>query len=561
MSKRKSNTHIPRFFGLRIYISSTILYYWLVLPFLIILSIKYAPDFRRLSKSNHNFPTSINNGQREINSGVINISLDPVNDSLQNQADSSTIQGNDSISQENPGTAVFDSLGAIINDSLAGIDSVVTDKNNSDINLSGDNSDISKAFNFIFNALLISFLLGLIFNIPFKRYFSRKRKNKTISPGLYNFCKRYLLKSPLINAGILGMAFLISHAYMLFQLYSVGSFDNEVEKSMFIHFFFISLTAAILSLMFVYFWEKHRVHLYYIEHVFKPEELRKRIFKLTSGRIRNRMFLSSAMTTLLPLTIVLLYLFLSVTNIGDMNIKEYSEAQKGILFGDYLKFTDIFNPSGSNSIDVPGWLFYINAINSFFMFIGIYSSVFIAFVYILFLVKWTTADIVQPVKELLINMKQTGQGELNNYSIVRTNDEIGELSEGYNDMTRRMGNYIENISKMNETYFHFVPKQFLDFLGKESLVDIKLGDQVEKKMTVLFSDIRSFTALSEKMTPKENFDFINYYLGYMEPVISNHNGFIDNILGIVSWHYLVIRLTMQLVQPSKCGQNYRSLIR
>jgi two-component system, sensor histidine kinase ChiS len=165
------------------------------------------------------------------------------------------------------------------------------------------------------------------------------------------------------------------------------------------------------------------------------------------------------------------------------------------------------------------------------MFIGIYSSIFIAFVYILFLVKWTTQDIVYPVKELLENMKKTGKGEMHNYSLVRTNDEIGELTEGYNEMTQKIGEFFNNITRMNEAYSYFVPRQFLDFLGKESFVDIRLGDQVEKEMTVLFSDIRSFTEISETMTPKENFDFINYYLGYMEPVIRTNNGFIDKYIG------------------------------
>jgi two-component system sensor histidine kinase ChiS len=50
-------------------------------------------------------------------------------------------------------------------------------------------------------------------------------------------------------------------------------------------------------------------------------------------------------------------------------------------------------------------------------------------------------------------------------------------------------------------------------------------------MTVLFSDIRGFTELSEGMTPKDTFDFVNHYLGYMEPVIRRNNGFIDKFIG------------------------------
>ena len=50
-------------------------------------------------------------------------------------------------------------------------------------------------------------------------------------------------------------------------------------------------------------------------------------------------------------------------------------------------------------------------------------------------------------------------------------------------------------------------------------------------MTVLFTDIRDFTSISEQMTPKENFNFLNNYLGYMEPVIRNNGGFIDKYIG------------------------------
>ncbi|TGK39209.1 guanylate cyclase [Leptospira gomenensis] len=81
------------------------------------------------------------------------------------------------------------------------------------------------------------------------------------------------------------------------------------------------------------------------------------------------------------------------------------------------------------------------------------------------------------------------------------------------------------------SYARFVPKEFLLNLGKESILDVKLGDQIEKEMTILFSDIRSFTELSEKMTPEENFNFINSYLKRMSPIIQLNNGYIDKFLG------------------------------
>jgi DNA-binding response OmpR family regulator/class 3 adenylate cyclase len=80
-------------------------------------------------------------------------------------------------------------------------------------------------------------------------------------------------------------------------------------------------------------------------------------------------------------------------------------------------------------------------------------------------------------------------------------------------------------------YERFVPRQFLKLLGKKSIIDIHLGEQVEQEMSILFSDIRGFTTLSEKMTPQDNFNFINGYLSQMGPVISQHHGLIDKYIG------------------------------
>ena len=49
--------------------------------------------------------------------------------------------------------------------------------------------------------------------------------------------------------------------------------------------------------------------------------------------------------------------------------------------------------------------------------------------------------------------------------------------------------------------------------------------------TVLFSDIRNFTRMSEGMTPADTFSFVNQYLGAMEPAISGHSGVIDKFVG------------------------------
>ena len=77
----------------------------------------------------------------------------------------------------------------------------------------------------------------------------------------------------------------------------------------------------------------------------------------------------------------------------------------------------------------------------------------------------------------------------------------------------------------------FVPYQFLKSLGHELITEVKLGDQVEKIVTVLFTDIRNYTSLSELMTPEETFGFICLFNAQMGPIIRKHNGFINQYLG------------------------------
>lgn len=89
----------------------------------------------------------------------------------------------------------------------------------------------------------------------------------------------------------------------------------------------------------------------------------------------------------------------------------------------------------------------------------------------------------------------------------------------------------KKIEKKNIAFKRFVPNEFLGFLNKTEIEDVKLGEALESELSVLFSDIRSFTDMSETMTPEENFKFLNNYLRFIGPVIGENNGFIDKYIG------------------------------
>ncbi len=121
--------------------------------------------------------------------------------------------------------------------------------------------------------------------------------------------------------------------------------------------------------------------------------------------------------------------------------------------------------------------------------------------------------------------------------IFDSNGEIIYAINVFQDITERktvmesQEKFTEELFLHKQAYERFVPREFLNLLDKQSVVDVKLGDHIEREITVLFADIRKFTAISETMTPQENFNFINSYLGQMEPIIRQHKGFIDKFIG------------------------------
>jgi two-component system sensor histidine kinase ChiS len=122
----------------------------------------------------------------------------------------------------------------------------------------------------------------------------------------------------------------------------------------------------------------------------------------------------------------------------------------------------------------------------------------------------------------------------------QVNDLVEGLSVGANDYLTKPISKTEllarikthlRLSNLNIASGRFVPHKFLQLLNKESIIDVTLGDNSQQEMSIVFSDIRDFTTLSESMTPEDNFKFINAYLSRMESAIVENNGFIDKYIG------------------------------
>ena len=446
---------IPRFYGLRIFLSTTVMYFFLIIPFLLFLVSQNVPQFVEQNQNSGDKKGTADSLSRVGDIGELADSVaragefGELADSLGIRLDSTGIPIRESLDSLIEEAA---SMGRDFGDSiLVGIPGspvkVTLEDEGTEHKMFKDHGPFSRYFKLLFLLILVSYLAGLFYNLRFKRYFKRLRRNLDVPEKLHLFCKRHLLRTPLVNSLILSFPSLITILYSLFFILPEGQFKGEFEKGLFIQFFILTLVASLLAFLFAFYWQKHRVHIRYIEHVFTEEELRRKIFRKSGGKIRNRLLIASGMTTFLPLLVVMVYLILSITLVRDLNLESLTLEQKEILLGQWV---NIVNPDNFQlSEGGLSKLFYVNAIDSLMMFIGIITGIMVSFIYIILFIKWTNQDITRPVKELLGKMHQTRSGELEHYTIVRTNDEIGELAEGYNEMTHQIHQYVESISTMN----------------------------------------------------------------------------------------------------------------
>jgi serine phosphatase RsbU (regulator of sigma subunit) len=437
--KQKS---IPKFYGLRIYLSSIILYFFLVLPFIGFIIFQNLPTFIENRGTQPEHIAATVDSLRSAFDSLAMYSEEEV-DSLVNLA----LQGNiDSL------ITGATKIGAGENDtSKSGSNDTILigrhPEEQGGLKMFAEKGPFSQYFKHLFLLLLISLLTGYLFNRPFKRFFRKKRRNREIPEKLHTYCKKHLFNVPIINSFIITLPNLAVIIYSIIFLVSKVKVEAEVERSMFIQLHYLTIVATLLEFLFVYYWEKHRVHIRYIDHIYPESELRKSVFARKRGKIRNRFMVASGMTTFLPLVVVMVYLILSLTSVKDIKLNEFSPEQKEILYGPWSHLIE----TGEATVSMKGQdkLVYVNAIDSIVMLVGIGNGILVSFIYLLLFISWTNQDITRPVKELLANIRNTRGGDKEQYSIVRTNDEIGELAEGYNEMTEKIHSYLENISAMN----------------------------------------------------------------------------------------------------------------
>jgi len=146
--------------------------------------------------------------------------------------------------------------------------------------------------------------------------------------------------------------------------------------------------------------------------------------------------------------------------------------------------------------------------------------------------------VMERLDPLVVAFDEVADGRLDVRVEEGGSSDLVKVAQGFNRMVQSLTDTLvdldvrnRDLAEMNRATSRFVPFQFLELLAKNNIREIERGDQVRLDISILFSDIRGFTTMAEKMGPEATFGFINRYLGHMEAEIHREEGFINDIFG------------------------------
>lgn len=132
-------------------------------------------------------------------------------------------------------------------------------------------------------------------------------------------------------------------------------------------------------------------------------------------------------------------------------------------------------------------------------------------------------SITVPVRKLVKSAHEIERGNYSTRVKPLFNDEIGLLTDSFNSMSSGL----EERERIKDAFGKFVNPEIAEKVAKEELT---LGGEL-KHAAVFFSDIRSFTAISEKLQPQQVVEFLNEYMTLMVDCINNTHGVVDKFIG------------------------------
>ena len=137
----------------------------------------------------------------------------------------------------------------------------------------------------------------------------------------------------------------------------------------------------------------------------------------------------------------------------------------------------------------------------------------------------------RPIERLAADAAKIAAGNLKHRARVDRKDEIGQLATAFNEMSTELEASFGKLQGTLTSFERFVPRKFLSVVAADGIENIIVGTASPRRISVVFSDIRGFTKLSEKLAPIDVFHLLNEYLARMGRAIDEAGGFVDKYVG------------------------------
>lgn len=139
------------------------------------------------------------------------------------------------------------------------------------------------------------------------------------------------------------------------------------------------------------------------------------------------------------------------------------------------------------------------------------------------IIRIFSRSLTRPIEKLVNATEQINSSDYDIKLKAKTKDEIGYLTNSFKTMA---GGLAER-QRLMSSFSKFTNRIIAE---KAAADELELGG-VNKNATIFFSDIRSFTAMSEKLNPEEVVEFLNDYMTRMVKCVTKTGGIVDKYIG------------------------------
>lgn len=189
-----------------------------------------------------------------------------------------------------------------------------------------------------------------------------------------------------------------------------------------------------------------------------------------------------------------------------------------IVLNDGTKYGVLAVSADGNVLDYQIWYYQWNLKNASSTLLSILTVILLVILYIF----------LKPLKALKRCAGTLAAGNLGVTVAVRGHDEVADISAAFNQMSLEIANYVQDIKNMSDGYYKFIPAKIIDLLGKDSIQDVELGDEMQGEFTILSLHALDYPKQSAAFSAEQVYKDINRVLSMLVEPINSHHGVVEH---------------------------------